>query len=384
MAKYSNIFIVIAHSEENQSAEFLEKRNIFNYFLLSDCPGELQEPNARTILKEYVENYLNERCDYVLYGITLYTILIDRWIYAKYAIHPPIIPQEGIQEEMLKQLSLCFRELTICSIEEALKQKMIEADIVVSNSAWDTRAYLEKQFRCIDLYDCSDRIIVYKNSKIEKFENMHNGKRCFIVATGPSLTVRDLDLLDKNNEITFSVNGIIHIFEKTLWRPTYYVSDDYRAVQNNDALIDKIASEAIFIGDTYAPFWDRPHPENVYKYHKQYEYYYNRLPKFSTDFAQRSYTGLTVTYTCIQLAVYMGFKYIYLLGTDCNYVKGGDSNYFYSCKNKDFMDHQLDKTLLAYQSEKKYADEHGIKIFNATRGGMLEVFERTNFENLFN
>lgn len=37
----------------------------------------------------------------------------------------------------------------------------------------------------------------------------------------------------------------------------------------------------------------------------------------------------------------------------------------------------------AYQKIKKYADKKGIKIYNATRGGYLEIFERVNFDTLF-
>ena len=37
----------------------------------------------------------------------------------------------------------------------------------------------------------------------------------------------------------------------------------------------------------------------------------------------------------------------------------------------------------AYESAREYADAHGIKIYNATRGGELEVFERVNFDCLF-
>jgi hypothetical protein len=33
-----------------------------------------------------------------------------------------------------------------------------------------------------------------------------------------------------------------------------------------------------------------------------------------------------------------------------------------------------------FEIAKKYADEHGIKIYNATRGGQLETFERVQLE----
>lgn len=383
LEKYSDFFIIIAHSDETQAVKILESREIYNYFRLSDCPGELQEPNSRNHLRKYIEDYLNNREDYVLYGITLYSILIDQWIYSKYGIHPQIIPQNTIKKEKLEKLCVDFNELGIIAAEKAKKSEVKEVDIVISDISPYIKAYLEERFYCVDLYDCSDRIEAYKNSEIEKFRNMHRNERCFIVATGPSLRSEDLDILEKNGEIAFSVNGIFHAFQHTKWRPTYYVSDDYRAINNNSEMIDGIAREAAFIGDTYAPFWEREHPRSVYKFHKHYEYYYDKGPKFTDDFAQKSYTGLTVTYTCIQLAVYMGFKEIYLLGVDCNYISGSDSNYFFKSGKKDSINHETDKTVMAYQSAKRYADEHNIKIYNATRGGMLEVFERVDFDSLF-
>jgi hypothetical protein len=36
----------------------------------------------------------------------------------------------------------------------------------------------------------------------------------------------------------------------------------------------------------------------------------------------------------------------------------------------------------AYREAKKYADLHNIKIYNATRGGMLEVFERVDLDKV--
>ncbi|MES9684331.1 hypothetical protein ABWK22_15810, partial [Gottfriedia acidiceleris] len=39
-----------------------------------------------------------------------------------------------------------------------------------------------------------------------------------------------------------------------------------------------------------------------------------------------------------------------------------------------------EKMISAYKIAKKYADCHNIKIFNATKGGMLEVFERVDLD----
>ncbi len=39
--------------------------------------------------------------------------------------------------------------------------------------------------------------------------------------------------------------------------------------------------------------------------------------------------------------------------------------------------------MIHVHSNKKYADKNGVKIFNATRGGMLEVFERVDLDDMF-
>ena len=43
----------------------------------------------------------------------------------------------------------------------------------------------------------------------------------------------------------------------------------------------------------------------------------------------------------------------------------------------------IDLQLAGYKAAKEYVDSHGIEIYNATRGGKLEVFPRVNFDDLF-
>ena len=38
--------------------------------------------------------------------------------------------------------------------------------------------------------------------------------------------------------------------------------------------------------------------------------------------------------------------------------------------------------LAGYKAAKEYADTHDIKIYNSTRGGMLELFERMPLERI--
>ena len=45
-------------------------------------------------------------------------------------------------------------------------------------------------------------------------------------------------------------------------------------------------------------------------------------------------------------------------------------------------EHIIDRSMDVYRLLKKYADKHGIKIYNATRGGNLEIFPRVKLEDV--
>lgn len=380
---YSDEFILIAHLQEEESIRILCENHIPNYFIHCDLPGEFKEPYARNNLEKYIISYLGTRKNYVLYGLNLYSIIIDYWLRREYGIHPYILVQEDISEELVDKIKNQYTELALLEGIEQL-ENIEEVCVCSGNYTTVNKSNIFSKYSLIDIFDCSDKIDSYHNSLIETFRNIHEGKRCFVVATGPSLKMEDLDMLENKKEICFSVNQIFRVFDKTNWKPDYYVMDDYREVNNNKTIVDSWTGiKGKFVGDTSEEFWKIKHKEDVYQFHKSYEYYMNRLPKFSDDFSRKSYTGLTVTYTCIQLAVYMGFQEIYLLGVDCNYKKNSRNNYFFAEKQKDTMNHHEDNMFIAYRAAEEYAKSHGIKIYNATRGGMLEVFERVDFDLLF-
>lgn len=232
-----------------------------------------------------------------------------------------------------------------------------------------------------------------RNGKdIKTLKNIHLNKRCFIIGNGPSLTAEDLDKL--KNEITFAFNRIYYIFDKTDWRPTYYCSEDDKTIFKSKEEINNLK-----IGNKFFPVnfpWD-------YKIHFRNAKYYifrfgdrNVEPKFSQDIVKGIYWGNTVAYTAIQMAVYMGIKEIYLLGVDHNFSKmvndkgeividNTSKDYFtekYNVDKKDLYIPNIEVSTRAFTAAKKYADKHNIKIFNATRGGKLEVFERVDFDKI--
>jgi hypothetical protein len=229
-------------------------------------------------------------------------------------------------------------------------------------------------------------------AKLKAYKNKHFGKRCFIIGNGPSLKTEDLDKL--KNEITFAFNRIYHIFDNTEWRPSYYCSEDDKTIFKSKDEINNLNIDNKFFPVNFP--WD-------YKiYFKNANYYKFKLgdsnvePMFSEDIIKCIYWGNTVAYTAIQMAVYMGIKEIYLIGVDHNFSKmisdKGEividetvKDYFtesYNIDKGDLYIPNIEISTRAFSAAKKYADKNNIKIFNATRGGKLEVFERVDFDKI--
>lgn len=378
LEKYSDIFILVAHLHEEESIKILEYNKIINYFIHCDCPGEFKEPYVRNNLKQYVVEYLKDREDYVLYGLNLYSILIDEWVSKQYGIHPYILAN-NISSDFIRKIRQSYDELKI--IDNISNLTDIKEICVCTDNYSKLEECLIQKYKLTDIFDCSKKIKCYYNPRIEKFHNLYRGSRCFIVATGPSLTTRDLELLRIKKEICISMNTIFYAFDKTKWRPNYYVMDDYRGIEEYKDIIDTIEFGVKFLGDTSEMFWKEAHGKDIYCFHKSYEYYINRLPKFSDDFSKGIYAGGAVTYTCMQLAVYMGFKEICLLGVDFTYSDDESKPYLHFHKEDNLAATGYAKQVkLAYIAAEKYTREHGIKIYNATRGGKLEIFERVNLD----
>lgn len=217
---------------------------------------------------------------------------------------------------------------------------------------------------------------------IRDFKDKYQGKRCFIIGNGPSLSTKDLEKLD--GEITFASHFIFKLFDKTNWRPIFYCVEDIELLEKNVMDIMKLEKDychGFFTGNCYENL-----PKNFLK-NKKNDFWlidkadWKDYPDFSMCADKYIAEGYTVTYAIIQLAVYMGFSEIYLLGVDHFYERG--NSYSDSIGEMDIYNiPQTDRTTLSYIKAKQVCDQKEIKIINATRGGHLEVFERANFEQI--
>lgn len=214
------------------------------------------------------------------------------------------------------------------------------------------------------------------HERLRAFRGRYAGKRCFIIGNGPSLRMEDLDRLSENGEICFGLNVIHKAYENTKWRPDFVCVKDPLVIVQNYESIKRNNSCPILINDKKLfYYWETD--ENEYPYRDIQEKVF-----FSEDIAAGCSSGASVSYTVIQIAAYMGFSKIYLLGMDCSNW-GEHFNGDYWAEKEAFRGPDEVRIFKAYQIAEEHSKTHGFRIFNATRGGHLEVFERVNFDSLF-
>lgn len=233
--------------------------------------------------------------------------------------------------------------------------------------------------------------------KIEEYKGKYEGKRCFLIGNGPSLKKEDLDILHKNGEVTFAFNRIYNIFDDTDWRPTFYISQDEKMLKGCCEEVDKLDLPVKFIPIQLHWYHDINVHDALYfnMNWQQAENPCNFL--FSEDVSKRIDCASTGMYTAAQMAAYMGFAEIYFIGVDHHFqisqnnkgeivVDNTVKDYFTDKYNEDKANLYIpntEKSTLTYVAMKNHCDRLGIKVYNATRGGKLEVFPRVDFDSLF-
>lgn len=234
------------------------------------------------------------------------------------------------------------------------------------------------------------------SARVRALAGTHVGQRCFVIGNGPSLTTDDLEALA--GEVTFGSNRIYALFGKTSWRPTYYVAVDREFIAQEAASIPEMGLAEAFVNLTPASSALRDTPR-VTMLNKRPRYY--SVHKYTTDniFYSREpwrcvAEGYTVTYTCLQLALYMGFSDIYLIGMDHTYthwvdgegrlhVQEGVEDHCYDDPVGALINPQYKEGVeFAYRVARYHAEDRGVRIVNATRGGALEVFEREDLDDV--
>jgi hypothetical protein len=228
---------------------------------------------------------------------------------------------------------------------------------------------------------------VQNRGKLSRYRDKHAGKRCFIIANGPSLRQMDLRLL--KDEITIGMNRIYLMKGINGFMPNYLVVSDIETqLKQFTGELDGLDAVRFFNWNARGLFT----PSDNLMFFKE-----SFVPEFQPDFYKPVGTGKSVTYICLQLAFFMGFRRVILIGKDHHYrisgiphdsirSDGAEENHFikgyYSKGMKwDIPDYVGEE--YSYRLAREGFEKSGGEVLDATIDGRLNIFRKIKWEDVF-
>ena len=231
------------------------------------------------------------------------------------------------------------------------------------------------------IFDVKLRKILKRNGRLK------TGKeRCFIIGNGPSLKDVDLHLLE--SEDTFVTNWFYK--HNTDFSSKFYLAVDtaFFSGEGFDYVKDvyKKYPEMKFVLKYEAykkepSFWEMERTFFIFPKLFQYANY------IRFDCEKNMTACINVLLQCIQVALYMGYKKIYLLGCDFNQYAQLRPNHFY--------DSDLDRTSsmgedarwssmahFHHYALQKVAKKLGVEIINLTESSLIDAYPKDSLSNI--
>ncbi len=281
-------------------------------------------------------------------------------------------------------------------------------------------SYIYRNFIAPRFYSIRDRKDLSHNLAIK---NKYLGKRCFIVGSGPSISDVDFSLLQ--NEYTFVCNEFDKNPRREQLRPKFHIITDSaffneseteywpKRFRAKDKSVD--LNTIMFLNFGAKKFVEK------YELFKKHQVYYigtqgiftDNLP-FNIKLDKYVPFPKNSVLLCLMIASWMGFKEIYLLGCEHNFLSfniGYGKSLIYNHSYEDEiskLDSSNDEVLKKYipprdlklSYEKNVANilqlfrnyrffyqkasklYPGITIYNATPSSFLDVFPMVNFKDI--
>jgi len=258
-------------------------------------------------------------------------------------------------------------------------------------------SYLKK---LVNIFELVRRYRIYSRytpfqEKLRDYHDKHIGQRCFIIATGPSINKTNLDLLE--HEIVFGVNTLYKALKvsdspapkKFNVNPMYYVLGDHDVFQahhknllvlDTDLFLSSGAGRYFIENSAYYLFDATARILPIRRLGRM-----NLPSDFSKNLIKGTYSSGSVTIHALQVAFYLGFQEVYLVGCDCDYTGEHHFDGKKTVRNETPVlatDIGKQRVFQGYEFCKKAFEDAGRTIYNSTVGGKLEVFERKSLEEV--
>ena len=225
-------------------------------------------------------------------------------------------------------------------------------------------------------------------SWIPKFRNRYAGEDCFLLANGPSLNDVDFDRINKYHLI--GLNKIFLLFDRAKLDLTFHVAINSLVIQQSWQEFQQLGCPCFL---SYREACTYPiTADNIHFLLTDQ----TTEPMFSPVYCGPIWEGWTVTYAALQLAYYMGFKNIFIVGMDHNFkaignpnekqtLEGQDPNHFDPTYFANAQWHlpDLEKSEMGYKLARFAFENCGRAIYDATEKGKCRIFKRLSLEDAF-
>ena len=269
---------------------------------------------------------------------------------------------------------------------------------------------LTKSYLINSLVDVHDLLFTHPDLKKNiELKDKYNNERIFILGSGSSILLYDLKVL--SNECVMTQNSFHMHNDISDINPTFHcVVPYYQTDKEHSIWVDYINDMKVRMPDSLF-IWGLNTKSLIDKYHEDLRdksYYlrtrYNLLTlnKAKVNISKTIMTIPTVLTQCLTVAIYLGFKEIYLLGFDLDQIcHTNDQTYgrFYGMSKITETEFEKDANqkldvettdgwytwwLMNKQFFliKHFADQNNISIVNGTQGGILSYFKREPIENI--
>jgi hypothetical protein len=240
------------------------------------------------------------------------------------------------------------------------------------------------------LWNIDTELTETNREHIERLRDRHRGHRCVLMGNGPSLA--RMDLAPLKDEITFGLNRIYLLFDHLPFTPTYYVAVNELVLAQ---FVDEIRALPIpkFLNWNQRRHFAPGDPDTCFLKTRL-----GLADAFGRDLTKPLSSGGTVTYVALQVAYYLGFDEVILIGVDHNFADKGtpnktevrtqarDDNHFhpnYFPKGVKWQLPDLMRSEMAYALAREAFEQDGRRILDATVGGQCPAFEKVSFDALF-
>ena len=267
-----------------------------------------------------------------------------------------------------------------------------------------------KSYLINSLVDVHDLLFTHPDLKKNvELKDKYNNESIFILGSGSSILLYDLKVL--SNECVMTQNSFHMHNDISDINPTfhcvvpYYQTDKEHSIwiEYIGDMKEKMPGTSFIWGLNTKALIDNHHPELIKQsYYIRTKYNPLTLKKAKVNISKTIMNIPSVLTQCLTVAIYLGFKEIYLLGFDLDQIcHTNDQTYgrFYGMSKITETEFEKDANqrldvettdgwytwwLMNKQFFliKDFADQNNISIVNGTKGGLLSYFKREPIEKI--